>query len=64
MWYNKVYEVKENSTVKLYKEHILLIGLAVSAVIYLAYFIATKGYDQSPTVDGFTPIPVEIIQTP
>ena len=49
---------------KLYKEHILLIGLAVLAVIYLAYFITTKGYDQSPTVDGFTPIPVEIIQTP
>lgn len=49
---------------KLYKEHILLMGLAVFAVVWFAYFIATKGYDQSPTVDGFTPIPVEIIQTP
>lgn len=47
---------------KLYKEHVVLAGALVGALIILGYMWLTNGFDSSATVDGFTPVEIQVIK--
>ena len=46
---------------KIYKEHLILGGAVIAALLLVTYLFVTNSFDNSATVDGLKPVPVKVI---